>query len=222
MRAAAASSLRWYEDIFALHHIPNAVQNGVWRSLAEPPRWHSAAKTIEPADVRAEALRAVESFEHCSIADTFASLDLADAGFSVLFEATWVHHPPLNDVRGALPEGWSVIGSEEELEPWNKEQDTVDVLLPSLLSHPRFRFLCEEADGRLLGGAVLHNAGRDIVGMSNEWVVPGRQLNPEALLACAGRLYPGRAVVGYERGHHLEAFLDAGFAGQGPKRVWAR
>jgi len=42
------------------------------------------------------------------------------------------------------------------------------------------------------------------------------------LLACAAVLHPGRAVVGYDRGQSLETFLDAGFVGVGPHRVWAR
>lgn len=222
LRAAVASSVHWYEDIFALHGIPTAIQDGLWRSLGRPPRWHSAAKTTTPGNVKAEALRAVEAFDHCAIADSFGVLDLSDAGFSLLFEATWVHHPALTQTADALPEGWSVIGAEKELEKWNREHDTLDVLLPPLLIHPRFQFLCEKSDDRLLGGAVLHDTGGGIVGMSNEWAVAGREPDPAALLSCAANLYPGCSVVGYEQGQALEALLDEGFTAVGPQRVWAR
>lgn len=222
LRAAVASSVHWYEDIFALHGIPTAIQHGLWRSLGQPPRWHSAAKTTTPGNVEAEALRAVEAFDHCAIADSFGVLDLSDAGFSLLFEATWVHHPPPTQEAGALPTGWSVIGGEEELEEWNREHDTLDVLLPPLLAHPRFHFLSEKSDGRLVGGAVLHDTGGGIVGMSNEWVVAGREFDPAALLSCAANLHPGCSVVGYEQGRELGALLDAGFSAVGPQHVWAR
>lgn len=222
LRTAVDASLSWYEDIFALHGIPTAVQHGLWKALGEPPRWHSSAKTVTPTVVKGEVLRAVEAFEHCSIADSFGVLDLSDSGFAVLFEATWVHHPPHAHSTGALPAGWTVIAEEEELEVWNREHDTLDVLLPSLLSHPRFRFLRHEEDGNLMGGAVLHDTGGDSVGLSNQWTVAGGRIDPSALLSCAGTLHPGRAVVAYERGDDLDAFLDAGFDGLGPQYVWAR
>ncbi len=222
LRTAVESSLRWYEDIFAAHGIPTAVQDGLWSALGPPPRWHSAAKTLEPTDLRAAALRAVEAFEHCGIADSFGVLDFSDAGFSLLFEATWVHHPPLGRNTAALPAGWSVIGVEAEFEAWNQEHDTLDVLVPSLLSHSRFRFLGENAGGTLLGGAVLHDTGGGTVGLSNQWAIEGRSLDPGELLACADVLHPGRAVVGYERAAGLEDLLDAGFSALGPHHVWAR
>jgi hypothetical protein len=222
LRTAVASSLHWYEDIFAVHGIPTALQHGLWRALGQPPRWHSAAKTIEPTISKEAALRAVEAFDHCSIADSFGALDLSDAGFDLLFEATWVHHPPRARKTAALPAGWSVIGTQAELEAWNGEHDTRGVLLPSLLNHPRFHFLCERADGRLLGGAVLHDSDPDTVGLSNQWAVAGRCLDPAALLSCVEILYPGRAVVGYERGQDLESVLGAGSTELGPQHVWAR
>jgi hypothetical protein len=219
---AVRSSLRWYEDIFAVHGIPTAVEPGLWKALGEPPRWHSAAKTLSPTTAKDEALRAVEAFDHCSIADSFGALDLSDAGFGLLFEATWVHHPPLPRAPAALPEGWSVVTAGDELEAWNDAHDTPDVLLPSLLRNPRFRFLCQRAEGRLVAGAVLHDAAVDAVGLSNLWVVPLRSLDPAALLSCAAVLLPGRAVVGYEGGPDLGTLLDAGFVPVGPQRVWAR
>lgn len=222
LRTAVDASLRWYEDVFAEHGIPNVVEHGLWRALAQPPRWHSVVKTLEPTSRKDHALSAAEPFDHCSVADSFGELDLSDDGFTLLFRATWVHHPRLAAPAGALPRGWSVVDAEEVLEEWNRQHDTVDVLVPSLLGHPRFLFLCERGDGGLIGGAVLHDPGGHAVELSNTWAVADRQLDPGALLACVHSLRPGREVVGYEHGRDLEALLEAGFRALGPQHVWVR
>jgi hypothetical protein len=117
-----------------MHDIATALEAGLWWAQGPPPRWHSAAKTIEPTTSKERALRAVEPFNHCSIADSFGVLDLSDAGFAILLEATWVHHPPLARTTGVMPREWSVIQDQRDLDAWNAEHDTADVLLPSLLT----------------------------------------------------------------------------------------
>ena len=42
------------------------------------------------------------------------------------------------------------------------------------------------------------------------------------LAEVVGLLYPGRYLVGYERGDALAAALDGGFAAVGELRVWVR
>jgi hypothetical protein len=222
LRAAVDASVRWYDAVFAVHGIPAVVEGGVWSARGSPPRWHSAAKTVDPSASSEAVLRAVEPFEHCSVADSFGALDLSGSGFSVLFEASWVHRPPPVVRAAELPEGWSVVRDAGTLEGWNVAHDTLDVLVPSLLVHPRFVFLAQERRGDLVAGAVLHDPGGAVVELSNLWGREGAAVDPGSLLACAAVLHQGRALVGYARGEELGSLVDAGFVSVGPQVVWVR
>jgi hypothetical protein len=222
LRAAVDASVEWYDDVFAVHGIPTSRADGLWWAGGEPPRWHSAAKTLEPTARLQRALRAVEQFERCSVADSFGTLDLSQVGFELLFEAAWVHHSPPAQATGGLPEGWSVVTRTVALDVWNAQHETTGVLLPELLTHPRFTFLARHVDDFLTAGAVLHDCRGAAVGLSNAWTVPGTTLDPMALLACAGTIHPGRAIVDYARGDDLDALVDAGFSQLGPQLVWVR
>jgi hypothetical protein len=222
LRTAVHASLQWYDDVFAVHGVPTSHADGLWCARGEPPRWHSAAKTVEPTVGAQRVVRAVEPFEHCSVADSFGTLDLSDAGFALLFEATWVHHEPLARPPGEMPEDWSVVKHADELDRWNALHDTAGVLLPEMLGHRRFTFLAHDADDGLTGGAVLHDCRGDAVGLSNSWTLPGTSLDVAALVACASMIHPGRGIVDYAWGDELDALVDGGFSGLGPQVVWVR
>ena len=221
LRSAVDASLAWYDDVFAVHGIPTAVEQGVWHALEEPPRWHSAAKTTAPTEDPAPVVRAVERFGSCSVADSFGRLDLSGSGFDLLFEATWVHHSAA-DGTSALPDGWTVVRHAALIRSWNAAHDTAEVLLPAMLTHPRFTILARTEDDVLTGGAVLHDCPGEAVGLSNTWSASGTVLDPRAVLACAQALHPGRSVVDYAQGADLEAMVEAGFSRLGPQVVWVR
>ena len=221
-RDAVDASLQWYDDVFAVHGIPTLLAGGLWCAKGEPPRWHSAAKTLDPTVPTDRVLLAVEQFEHCSVADSFGTLDPSAAGFELLFEATWVHRTPLVKPTGQMPGGWSVVTEPDELRSWNALHDTTGVLVPSLLAHPRFTFLARHEDGVLTGGAVLHDCRGEIVGLSNTWALPGRRLDVAAVVACVGAIHPGRGIVDYAWGADLDALVEAGFSPLGPQVVWVR
>lgn len=96
LRAAVDASACWYDNICASHGVAASIVEGIWISRTAPPPLHSAANVIEPWVGVHQVLRAVERFEHCSVADCFASLDLGPVGMEVLFTAEWIHraaHP---------------------------------------------------------------------------------------------------------------------------------
>ena len=88
-----------------------------------------------------------------------------------------------------------------------------------MLEHPRFTVLGMVQDGRLVAGAVLHDAG-EAVGLSNTWTAPGTDVAVADLLALAAHHHPGRPVVDYASGREVETAVAAGFAPLGPQRVW--
>jgi hypothetical protein len=219
LRAAVDASRQWYDDVFALHDIPVRVDDGLWSVLAPPPPWHSAAKTLEPGVETEQVIRAVAALDHCAVADSFGDLDLAQHGFEVLIEATWLHRPP-DDEPSPWPDGWSVVASADDLSEWVVAHEYAGVLTPDVLDHPRFRVLECRRDERLVGGAVTHD-GDGALGLSNGWGAAELAASTE-VLAAVSALYPGRAMVDYAWGDERDAMVAAGFTPLGPQRIWAR
>lgn len=212
---AIDASRAWYDDIFALHRIPTTQDHLLWRSFGDPPPYHSAVKTLRPGVPSQTVLEAAPGAG--SIADSFADLDLA--GWSLLLEATWVHHPGAG--RSDMPAGWSVLTDARALATWTDRHDYAGVLTAEVLDHPAFTILgCHDGE-QLVGGAVLHDASPS-VGLSNAWASPGHSLDWDELLAAARTVHPDRPVTGYARGEDLAGLLVVGFGDVGTQRVWAR
>ncbi len=220
LRTAVEASRRWYDDVFGLHGTPVHVERGLWTALGPPPPFHSAAKTLMPGVDAVRAVRAVDAFEHCAVADSFGDLELDRYGFDLLIDATWVHRAPSPHPTTQLPTGWSVVDTPQSLAEWSVAHDYVDVLPPAVLQHPRFTILACHRDGRMVGGGVTHQGDGD-VGVSNAWGVGSAAASGD-LLAAASALHPGRAFTDYDEGAELDALLAAGFTALGPQRVWVR
>ncbi len=220
LRTAVDASLAWYDAVFAAHGIATSVAETVWRCHGAPPPLHSAAVVVEPGAHPDAVLRAVDPWESCSVADPFAATDLSAEGFDLLFEASWVHRPPTGAAPRADP--WRAVRTAEELEVWNSRHDTADVLVPALLDRSAFCFLARDDVDDPTGGAVLL-LGTGAVLLSNVFAAPGRSpVGWADLAAAAEAMFPGRAIVGYERDEDLDQALAAGFAAVGIHRVWAR
>ena len=221
LRAAVDTSLAWYDDVLALHDIPTSTEDGLWWALEPPPPWHSEVKTTEPG---VDVTRVLSVYEGGSVADSFGDLDLRPHGFDVLIDATWVHHPPVDEPPASLPHGWSVVRDRTLLAEWNEAHDYAGVLLPEVLDRPSFAVLARHSHGALVGGAVVHcgDPRSDVVGLSNTWSVDSSDLDHAELLAVVGALHPGLGVADYAWGSDLEAMVDAGYAVLGPQRVWLR
>jgi len=217
--AAVGASRRWYDDVFALHHIAVGSDRLLWWAFGAPPRWHSAVKTLAPTTDPSRVLQRMERHARGSVADSFGLLDLAPHGFDLLFAATWVHHPAV--AATTSPPGWGRVLDPEVMARWNQQHDTVGVLPTDLWAHPRFTVLARHDGDRMTGGAILHDAGT-VAGLSNGWSSGDVPLDPRDLLLLAARTHPDRDVVDYARGDDLEDMLGAGFAAVGPQHVWVR
>ena len=221
LRAAIGASLAWYEDLFAVHGIPTRCDEGLWRALGPPPRWHSVAKTLRP-DVPVErVLEAVAPVPGAGVADSFGTLDLTGHGFEPLFRATWLHRVPSPQVPAMWPEGWSVVTDADELARWNEHQDTTGVLVPALLERPDVTFLVRRTGHEMVASGVLHRVG-DVVELSNTWATGDEVEEVADMLGCAESLFAVCPVVGYAADDTVEHFTDAGFEALGPQVVWVR
>ncbi len=81
--------------------------------------------------------------------------------------------------------------------------------------------MAKYVDGQIVAGAVAR-LGSGIVDVSNVYVVPAHRLDWAQLAEAVGVYFPGRPLVGYERGDALDAALDGGFVRTGELRVWVR
>jgi hypothetical protein len=206
--AAVAASVQWYDDVFASYGIPVTRVDGLWVAGAEPPRWHSAVKTIEPGVPQDAVLKATGRFPHGSVADSFGELDLEPSGFTLLIDATWLHLP--GSPAAGLPDGWHVVEDPAALASWNLANDTV------VPAHPRITVLGRYDRDRLVAGVALNDCAQ-AVGVSNTWHVTWADV-----VSVAAAVHPGRDLAMYAAGAERDAALAHGFAPVGPQHVWVR
>ena len=221
LRSAVDASIGWYEDICTLHGVGSILADGVWSALETPPPLHSDAVVVEPAVTADRVLVRLDGRVHCGVKDSFATMDLSGEGMDLLFSATWIHRGCGPEQDRSAPPGWAAVTTPSELAVWTGQHDTSDVLLPPLLHRAHFRILAKYIDNRIVAGAVAR-LGSGTVDVSNVYAVPGHQLDWAELSEVIGTCFPGRPLVGYERGDALRAALDGGFVPIGELRVWLR
>jgi hypothetical protein len=221
LRRAVDANVGWYDDICALHGVGSILTDGLWSALDTPPPLHSDAVVVEPAVTADRVLARLDGRAHCGVKDSFARMDLSGEGMDLLFSATWVHRDSGRWQERGMPPGWAAVTTVGELAAWTGRHDTGGVLLPPLLERAHFRILARYVDDRIVAGAVAR-LGSGIVDVSNAYAVPRHHLNWAELAEAVGACFPGRPLVGYERGEALSAALDGGFVPTGELRVWVR
>ncbi|MCT9140972.1 hypothetical protein [Streptomyces violarus] len=202
-----------------------------WVASVRTPLYYPDAVTLEPdTDRDALVARIDTASPGASVKDSFADLELAEAGFRVLFEAQWIHRPagaPASAIEPGPPDlVWDVAGDPDTLGAWALAWDDgaghADLFRTGLLTDPEtFVILGRSADdGRVVAGAVASRS-EHVVGVSN---VFGQDGGPDAawpvVLHALARLFPTLPVVGYEQGDDLAVALRYGFEPLGPMRVW--
>ncbi|MFF1408889.1 hypothetical protein ACFVX6_03670 [Streptomyces sp. NPDC058289] len=210
-----------------------------WSSPRPTPLYYPDAVTLTRDTDTAALLAGIDTAApRASVKDSFAVLDLAPAGFEVLFGAEWIHRPA--SAPAVAPTlAWSRISGPAELEAWETAWDgeeSTGLFHPGLLTADaedageageaeeagEIAFLAgRDAEGRILAGAAANRTG-EVVGISNVFTADGTQ-DDEAwagALALTASLWPGLALVGYESGDDLDTALRHGFTAIGPLRVW--
>ncbi|EHM26828.1 hypothetical protein SPW_4710 [Streptomyces sp. W007] len=181
--------------------------------------------TLAPGADRAALVSRIDTVAPgASVKDSFADLDLTEAGFEVLFEAQWIHRPA--GAPAPAPDlSWDVAGDPDALRAWALAWDdgdgNADLFRPGLLDDPAtFVLAGRSADGRVVAGAVASRSDQ-VVGISNVFALDG---GPDTawpvVLDAVNKLFPTLPVVGYEQGEDLVAALRHGFEPVGPLRVW--
>ncbi|WP_420714847.1 hypothetical protein [Streptomyces sp. WM6372] len=243
LRAAVRNNAEWCAAVSG----GGTFAADAWTSARRTPPYYPDGVTLTRGASADELLAGMDTDSPgCSVKDSFAALDLAPAGFEVLFGAEWIHRPgdaavrdapapdaPVRDAPAPVAPApvvpspalaWTRVTGAGELAAWEAAWsggESTGLFRPGLLT-PEIAFLAgRAADGRIVAGAAAHRTGA-VVGLSNVFTAdgaPGGEAWGGALAAVA-RLWPGLPVVGYESGDDLDTALRHGFTPLGPLRVW--
>jgi hypothetical protein len=213
----------------------------VWLNRHDAPRYYPNAVTLTPGGTAAQLAAVAElaaARASFAVKDSFAALDLSAMGFNVLFEAVWLWRDAAPEFEDQAPTAkadalnWQVVTDAAALGRWEAAWAGLDegqsvaaaerVFRPPLLAEPGVALLAGVRGGRVVAVAAANRTG-EVVGLSNVFASaadPGTCW--AGVVRFLGELYPGRPLVGYERGDDLAHALDAGFRAVGALRVWAR
>lgn len=224
MRAAVCDNALWCEAMCRSHGIASQFEDTMWISAHRTPSLYPDAVTLSPYASAEEILARIDrEAPGASIKDSFACMDLTAAGFSVLFEALWIYRP-FDRPPPAAPQQWTPVTSRDELAvwaaAWGRNQLAGSVFRPELLVDDSVSLLGRWVDDCVVAGAVVHRSGM-VAGVSNLFYsgIAAEDAWAECLSTVA-RLWPGRSIVGYERGEDLAAAVSHGCSSIGGLRIW--
>jgi hypothetical protein len=226
-RAVAALNIaEWCDVVCRTHGARTRFDGDAWTCPTRTPPYYPDAVTLVP-DLSVPGLLArIDTSTGCSIKDSFASLDLTDHGFRVLFDAQWIVHTgaslPPDDGEARWEPVRDVDDFDQWVEAWRGADDPADVLRAELLEHDSVVVLAARSGDRLVAGAIL-NRSANAVGISNFFAVDGANATSwSGCLAFARSHFGISNLVGYESGDRLAAAPRDGFDVAGPVRVWIR
>jgi len=237
VRQAAHNNACWCDTICRAHNAPGEFHAAFWINHGTVPPHIPHLITLGRAEHTRDQLAAIRSLadnqpeRSLAVKDAFQRLQLTRFGFSVLFQATWIIRPPEIPVPVDSAERlkWSIVQDGSELADWElawraSAQNAATlhsrVFVPSLLEEADVHFLAGRSDGAVIAAAALNRSG-DVVGISNvcSGVTGMGPLFP-GCVRVAQQLYPGLAIVGYERGADLAAAEQVGFRRLRDLTVW--
>jgi hypothetical protein len=223
---AARNNAEWCDLVCRTHGAAGTFGRHAWSTPIRSPHYYPDAVTLDTQVSGAELLALVDPSAGCSIKDSFATLDLAPAGFRVLFDAQWIWQPaaPVATPRAATQ--WQPITDARGLREWEAawaDPDAPNALFrPALLDDPDVVVLGGRVAGELMEGAVLNRAAH-VVGVTNLFTRrDDLDAAWNAAVDAASERFPNLPIVGYESGDDLAAARRHGFVVLAPLRVWIK
>jgi len=225
-KLAARTNAEWCDLFCQSHGVVGTFHPDAWASVRRTPPLYPDAVALDRSISGERILSYVDDSAGCSIKDSFAAMELAAAGFRILFEAEWVYRPssmPTSPVTGLRWERTRDIKTLSQWErAWNSLVEPTGFFPPVLLGHPAVLILAGYAGHELIAGAIV-NGSASSVGLSNVFSRPDDLNDTYAdIVAATANYFPGFAIVGYESGKALVAARAQGFRSVGPLRVWLK
>jgi len=223
VEAAARNNAHWCDVFCRTHGVSGVFGAEQWTSTRRTPPLYPDAVTLAPTASTDSLLSRIDTSSGCSVKDSFANLDLAPAGFRVLFDAEWIRHEPPAPTPDSATCSFSVIATPGHLDAWEhgwRDGETATrAFLPTLLSLESVVMFGQlEGDG-VSAGVVAH-LSHGCVGISNFFAHGDRDGAWGSCISTVAHAFPGLPIVGYESGADLESSRGQGFVTLGPLRVW--
>jgi hypothetical protein len=106
LTAAVEENATWCDVYCRVHGVTGVFGPRAWTSPSRTPEFYPDAVTLTPSATVADVLPLVDVSAGCSVKDSFASLN--PPGFTLLFEASWLHFP-----MPAATSGWTASPSPD-------------------------------------------------------------------------------------------------------------
>jgi len=237
---AARNNANWCDTICNAHGIPGEFYDSLWLNRQPVPRFYPNVVTITDQRNAATQIAHIQTLTTSnlrgawSIKDSFSTLGLADLGFQILFDASWLWRSPfpippqLTDTNFR----WSLVQSAPELVEWEiawsrnegNASSTVQprLFVPDLLADQNIAIIAAYQDEKIVAGAIANRTG-DVVGLSNVFspISECTQVWVGCIATAQGQ-FPGLPLVGYEGGTQLAIAKVVGFEVLQKLRVWIR
>ncbi|MFN8624198.1 MAG: hypothetical protein U0869_25935 [Chloroflexota bacterium] len=226
---AAVDNARWCDAVCRAHGLRTSATADLWICHDVPPRYLPCATTLRRgpgADAALRAQLAGRGGAPGGVKDGFLELDLSDLGLRELFRAEWLWRaPPTSPAPTAL--AWRRATTPAGLAAWEaawegseRPADVPVQFPPALLADAGIALLAGFRDAAIAVVAAL-SLTEPVVGVSNvAGSDPASDDGWADLPSVAARWFPGRPLVGYERGEDLAKARRHGFTPTGPLRVW--
>ena len=198
--AAVADNAAWCDLVCRSAGLPTVLGPDLWSTPRRSPDAYPDAVTLRPGLPASAVLAAVDDSPGASVKDSFADLDLAPHGWSVLFEAQWLTRPGgVGRCRGA-----AVAGRRPRHARALAGRPRFGGDRPGRPRRPGVRLLLADDDRGPAAVAALSRSGDGVVGVSNVRVLRGE---PEPVWSDLGvlarRELGAHRLVGYESGPDL-------------------
>jgi hypothetical protein len=217
---AVRENAAWCDLVCRLHRFTPEGDGRLWWSARRTPDLCPDAVTLVPDVSVLDVLGRITDSSGASVKDSFATLDLTDQGWTVLFDATWVARGPGTGTDGEVASTFAVVRERFPFAAWCRAWGGPEGALPTGLRRASgVTVLGREGDAGFADGAIVHRTeigGTAVAGLSNVFGAWGEVAD------AASHRHPEAWIVGYERGAGLDAALAAGFTAVGPLRVWSR
>jgi len=195
--AAVANNALWCDAVCRSHGYPGVFSARLWISGHHDLEFYPNVITLRPEVTAAETALARDRSVRYAVKDSFARLDLAGEGLTMLFEADWIARAPAPAGPGEPGLSWDTVTDAGELGRWETAWARGDspqgpLFRPGLLADPRCAILACRRDGDLVAGIIACTAA----GVSNLFGagLPAGQLWASALHAVAA-LRPHLPIV---------------------------
>ena len=132
--SAAANNAAWCDLVCRAAGLPTQTRAGLWSTPTRSPEAYPDGVTLRPGVPAHHARGSVDDSAGASVKDSFADLDLAPHGYTVLFEARWLVRAAAAAGAPLLP--WRSIEATTLPRWWTSQVGDESTVRPSSLSQP--------------------------------------------------------------------------------------